>query len=113
VGPDALPDAERLVLETTRMLREDFLQQNAYHDVDAFCPIIKQKEMLHIILEFNNMGKDALNNGVSIDEIAVMKIKAVIARLKEYDNNKFKDYAKDVLKQMEKEFVKLKGDSNE
>jgi V/A-type H+/Na+-transporting ATPase subunit A len=113
VGPDALPDVERVVLETTRMLREDFLQQNAFHDVDAFCPIFKQKEMLHIILEFYKYALDALKSGVSIDEISTMKIKGVIGRLKEYDNNKFKDYSKDVLKQMEKEFSKLKGDSNE
>ena len=111
VGPDALPDAERLVLETTRMLREDFLQQNAYHEVDAFCPIVKQKEMLHIILQFNNLGKEALKKGVSIDDISTMKIKAVIARMKEQDNDKFKDYAKDVFKQMEKEFANLKGDA--
>ena len=37
VGPDALPDRERITLETTRMIREDFLQQNAYHEVDTYC----------------------------------------------------------------------------
>ncbi|MEA3559507.1 MAG: V-type ATP synthase subunit A, partial [Candidatus Thermoplasmatota archaeon] len=53
VGPDALPPSQQVTLETTRMLREDFLQQNAFHDVDSFCPELKQVEMLKVILYFN------------------------------------------------------------
>ena len=42
VGPDALPESEKLILEVTRMIREDFLQQSAYSDVDSYCPLDKQ-----------------------------------------------------------------------
>ena len=42
VGPDALPESEKAILEVTRMVREDFLQQSAFDEVDSFCPLEKQ-----------------------------------------------------------------------
>lgn len=42
MGPDALPESEKAILEVTRMIREDFLQQSAYSDTDSFCPLDKQ-----------------------------------------------------------------------
>ncbi|RMF06200.1 ATP synthase subunit A [Candidatus Woesearchaeota archaeon] len=109
VGPDALPDTERLVLEVTRMLREDFLQQNAYHEVDAFCPLTKQLAMLEIILSFYDRALKAMENGVSVDSIAGMKIKDVIARMKEHPNDTFEKYAKEIKSKMESEFSSLEG----
>ncbi len=63
VGPDALPEGEKAVLEVTRMIREDFLQQNAYSPVDAFCPLEKQYRMLKVILAFHDTGRRGHGTG--------------------------------------------------
>ncbi len=112
VGPDALPDNERLILEVTKLIREDFLQQNAYHEVDAFCPIEKQSMMLEIIMKFYELGIKALEKGIEVKEIAAMKIKDDIARMKEHDNNTFDKHYEELIKKMENEFDGM-GGSNE
>lgn len=108
VGPDALPDTERLVLEVTKMLREDFLQQNAYHDVDAYCPLKKQVLMLTLILKFYELGVEAMKKGTKITSINKMKIKNLIARMKEHDNKTFDKHYNDLLKKMKDEFKALR-----
>ena len=110
VGPDALPESERLVLEVTRIIREDFLQQNAYHPEDSFCPIAKQVAMLQIALAFYDMAIKALESGVSVERIAAMKIKDRIARLKEAKNATFEDTENKVMKEMREEFAALGGE---
>ncbi|MFH2028322.1 MAG: V-type ATP synthase subunit A, partial [Nanoarchaeota archaeon] len=111
----ALPDSERLVLEVTKLLREDFLQQNAYHDVDAFCSIKKQYLMLKLILEFYSLAQQSLESGTSIDAIPGMKIKDDIARMKEHPNDTFEKHYTDLLNKMKAEFKKINvsGDTNE
>lgn len=104
VGPDALPDSERLILEVTKMLREDFLQQNAFHDVDQYCPIEKQAQMLSLILHFHKLGEQALSQGVDVRKLAEMKIKDDIGRMKEHPNDSFSKHYKELLEKMEKEF---------
>ena len=63
VGPDALPENEKVILEITRMIREDFLQQSAYDEVDSFCPIEKQYWMLKVILGFYDAAADVMERG--------------------------------------------------
>jgi V/A-type H+-transporting ATPase subunit A len=82
VGPDALPEKERIVLEGARVIREDFLQQNAFHDVDTYCSASKQYKMLEVMLEFYEMATDAVSRGVAAKEIADLEVKDDIARLK-------------------------------
>jgi V/A-type H+-transporting ATPase subunit A len=82
VGPDALPEKERIVLEGARVIREDFLQQNAFHDVDTYCSASKQYKMLEVMLEFYDMATDAVSRGVAAKEIAELEVKDDIARLK-------------------------------
>jgi V/A-type H+-transporting ATPase subunit A len=83
VGPDALADEQKLVLAVTRMLREDFLQQSAYHEIDRFCPLPKAYWMLRIVLNFGRLATAALAGGVSLDNITGLPIVAEIARAKE------------------------------
>ncbi len=97
VGPDALPEEDKLVLDTTKSLREDFLQQNAYHEVDTFCDIKKQHLMLKTILDFHNLGAEAVNKGVKVNNITQIEVKERIARMKEV-----KEIEKEV-KEIEKE----------
>jgi V/A-type H+-transporting ATPase subunit A len=82
VGPDALPDSERLTIEVARMLKEDFLQQNAFHDVDSYCPPKKQNDMLKIILEFSDKMKELLVSGIEINRILELPIYEEVARMK-------------------------------
>ncbi len=82
VGPDALPEKERIVLEGARVIREDFLQQNAFHDVDTYCSADKQYKMLKLMLEFYDLANDAVARGVAARDIAELEVKDDIARLK-------------------------------
>ena len=69
VGKDALPEDQQLTLEVARYIREVFLQQDAFHDVDTYCDLNKQFEMLRLIRKFNDLAFDALDAGVPVDEI--------------------------------------------
>lgn len=103
VGPDALPESEKLIMETTRMLREDFLQQFAFHEVDAFCPMDKQIAMLDVILEFYRSSSEALDKGAALDDILKMPHRAEIARLKEVPNDEAVTFIKDLAERMRKD----------
>ena len=83
VGPDALPESEKAILEVTRMIREDFLQQSAYHEIDSFCPLEKQYLMLKVILNFYNRTSEAMNRGVALNKILKLPLKQEIGRMKE------------------------------
>jgi V/A-type H+-transporting ATPase subunit A len=83
VGPDALAETERAVLMATRMLREDFLQQSAYHDVDRFSTINKAYWMLKAILDYYHHTQAALEAGVSLDQVTALPVAVKIARMKE------------------------------
>jgi len=82
VGPDALPESEKVVLEVARMLREDFLQQFAFDEIDAYCPPKKAYLMLKVIMSFYDAAVGALNRGVSLNQILDMPIKDTIAGMK-------------------------------
>ena len=83
VGPDALPESEKAILEVTRMIREDFLQQSAYDKIDSFCPLEKQYWMLKVILTFYDRTSEAMGKGVSLNKIMKLPLKAEIGRMKE------------------------------
>jgi len=69
VGKDALPEDQQLTLEVARYIREVFLQQNAFHDVDTYCELEKQYEILRLIRKFNDLAFEALDAGVPVGEI--------------------------------------------
>lgn len=83
VGPDALPESEKAILEVTRMFREDFLQQSAYDKIDSFCPLEKQYWMLKVILTFYDRTSEAMGKGVSLNKIMKLPLKEEIGRMKE------------------------------
>jgi len=107
VGPDALPAREQALLETARSLREDFLQQNAFHDVDTYCPADKQYHMLRIILKFHHLATEAVDKGVSIDKIRKMKVKGDIAYMGRIPNEKYKEEFDKIEKALEDEISAL------
>jgi V/A-type H+/Na+-transporting ATPase subunit A len=83
VGPDALPESEKAILDVTRMIREDFLQQSAYSDTDSFCPVEKQYLMLKVIMEYYENVNVAMGKGVSLRQIQTLPLKAGIGRMKD------------------------------
>ncbi len=103
VGPDALPDRERITLETTRMIREDFLQQNAYHEVDTYCAPKKQYEMLKTIISYHENAEAALDRGAASADIITIPVKDDIGRMKYLPESEFdvkiKEIQADIVKQ--------------
>ncbi len=82
VGPDALSPVERITLEAATMLKEDYLQQNAFHDVDAFCEPKKQAIMLRNIFDIYDKMRTLFNNGVVLEDILANEIFDKIPRMK-------------------------------
>jgi len=108
VGPDALPEGERLLLECTRMIREDFLQQFAYDEVDTFCSLEKQLKMLTLILRFYDVTKELVASGIGVERIREMKARNEIARMKLIPEDKFASEAEGIGKMIEEEASKLR-----
>ncbi|MBU0762090.1 MAG: V-type ATP synthase subunit A [Candidatus Altiarchaeota archaeon] len=88
VGADALPHEERIILETAKMLREDFLQQDAFHEIDTHCPSKKQHDMLAVILSFHDRCIQALDSGVKLDDVVESPLREDIAKMKYIPSDK-------------------------
>lgn len=82
VGPDALPDTQRFILEVCTLFKNAFLQQNAYDKIDAYSTVQKQAKMLHIIVGFWKRGSEAIKNGVTLLKLRKMKVYQDIIRMK-------------------------------
>ena len=107
VGPDALPASDRVVLEGARVIREDFLQQNAYHEIDTFCPDAKQYRMLQIMIQFYNLMNEAVKKGIEFEKLQNLKIREVIARMATIPNEEWEQRFNKIEKDMEKEISAL------
>jgi len=103
VGPDALPPLDRIVLEGARIIREDFLQQNAYHEVDTYCPYKKQYEMLRIMLKFYHLMREAVEGGADVERLKELKAKDAIARMSKIPNEEWEEKFRKIEREMEKE----------
>jgi len=82
VGSDALPEEQRLVLEVARMIREFFLQQNAYHQVDTYSPLKRQYAYMSMIRKYSEMARKALSLEVPLDRIIALPCRADLGKLK-------------------------------
>lgn len=113
VGRDSLSDEDQMKLHTSKSIREDFLQQNAFHDVDTFCPLEKQFKMLDTILYFYDRGQEALVKGAYFSEIEELEVKENIARMKYLPNDELEklDEIKDKIDSQLKKLVEV-GDAD-
>lgn len=113
VGRDSLSDEDQMKLHTSKSIREDFLQQNAFHDVDTFCPLEKQFKMLDTILYFYDKGQEALVKGAYFSEIEELDVKESIARMKYLSNDELEklDEIKDKIDSQLKNLVGV-GDTD-
>ena len=96
IGPDALPDSEKATLEVARMIREDFLQQFAFDEIDAYCPIEKQYAILGVILTFADHVSEAMERGVMLQTIVDLPLKNEIAALKTTPHEEAMEKAKEL-----------------
>jgi V/A-type H+-transporting ATPase subunit A len=107
VGPDALPEKEQEILDTSRMIREDFLQQSAFHDVDTYTGLRKQYGMLKAIMKFHSRAVQALELGVLLKEIKQLEVRNEIARMKEINEGQFPEKIKKVYGKIDSEFDRI------
>lgn len=112
VGADALSYEDRLTLETAKMIREDFLHQNAFNDLDTYTSIAKQDKMLKSIYFYYNSCKNALSAGVNIKELLKLRAKEKIARAKYIEESKLKQFD-EINMQIESEINALKSQGEE
>ncbi len=82
VGAEAISAPDRMILETAKTIREDFLHQNAFHKVDTHASIEKQLEMLKMIIQFHEKGLEAIEKGVNTNEIFALSVREEVARAK-------------------------------
>jgi V/A-type H+-transporting ATPase subunit A len=82
IGIEALSSSERLVMESAKTIREDFLQQNAYDEVDTYTSLRKQYLLLKLVMALHNESKAALEAGADIVEIANSPVRAKVAKAK-------------------------------
>ena len=103
VGQDALSPADRLTMETAKMIREDFLQQNAFVDEDAYSSYAKQFRLLDIILQYDALCRDALNKGADMNGLFAIDAREKIGRAKMADAKTFESDYDAIAAQMKKE----------
>jgi V/A-type H+-transporting ATPase subunit A len=111
VGVDSLEFNDRLTLECARSIREDYLHQNAFDEIDTYASLNKQYGMLKAILTWYRLGQKALKANVSFYKITNMKILEKIGRMKYIRENEFENEFTKLMKDMDQEFQELtKGD---
>ena len=107
VGQDALSPDDRLTMETAKMIREDFLQQNAFVDEDAYSSYLKQYRLLDLVLKYDVFCRDALNRGADMNGLFAIDAREKIGRAKMADPNAFEKAYDDIEKQMQAEIEEV------
>lgn len=111
VGMDALAETDRLKLEVARAIREDYLHQNAFHEVDTYTPLKKQFIMMKLILDFYSLAKDAIEGGVAIEEIMALEERERMGRLKYVVEADCEKEFSDIVEKLRINLEKLKAEA--
>ena len=110
VGSDTLPDEQRLVLETARLLREGFLQQNSFDPIDAYSPVEKQIRMLGLILDFHRQAQRVIKMGALISSIHDLPVVNTLIRMKTLVENEDLSKLDDIQKEIDEQLQKLEAE---
>jgi len=105
VGPEALPEGDKLLLLIARMIREDFLQQSAYNEADSYCTPAKAGLILKTIMKFYELAQEMLNSGAGIESIRSSPMVYRISRMKDIPNEVFEQRVKELWSEMEQSLV--------
>ena len=103
VGMDALSPTDRLKMEAARSIREDFLHQNSFHEIDTYTPLRKQYLMMKLVLAFYEKSVDALNKGADMNALIVMPVREKIGRYKYTTDADIENEYKNVEEELDKE----------
>ncbi|MDD5037707.1 MAG: V-type ATP synthase subunit A [Dehalococcoidales bacterium] len=109
VGPEALPETDKLVLLVTRMIREDFLAQSAYHEIDTYCLPARAHLMLKTMLKFYELAQKMLNSGIAVNDIRSSPMVYRISRIKDIPNDVFEQRIKELWLEMESTLIPREG----
>ncbi len=107
IGYDALPEPEKGILDTARSIREDFLQQSAYDEVDTYSSIKKQYLMLTIILNFGKLESEAIKKGISSSKVGSLEVRKQISMMKWTREDQIDQLIKEIEINMKQQFDKL------
>jgi len=107
VGPDALSEGQRVVLEAARMIKEDFLMQHAYNPADSYCDKRKTYDMMRLIVGYYKLMQKAVDEGIPLQKIVDLPVKTEIGRMRLQSADKFDDFTKTIGQRMETEFQQL------
>ena len=107
VGYDALPEPEKGILDTARSIREDYLQQSAFDEVDTYTSIKKQYQMLQYILKFGRMESDAIKNGSSAAKVSSLESRGMIPKMKWTKEEELEQLINDLKSKMNQDFDNL------
>ena len=107
VGQDSLSAGDRLTLETAKMIREDFLQQNAFVDVDNYSEYVRQARMLELILGCDALSRSAIENGAEFNRLTRIEAKERIARAKSIPINEYLGAYEKIEKDMAEQINKI------
>ena len=107
VGMDALSAPDRLKLEAARSIREDFLHQDAFHEIDTYTPLEKQYTMMKLVLDYYSESVGALGRGVSVEKLVSLPVRERIGRFKYVPADRMEQEYKDIIQTMKKEIQSL------
>ena len=107
VGKDSLSPNDQLTLETAKMVREDFLQQNAFMDVDSYSSHDRQMRMLAMILDFDKLARDAIGKGAPLAPMLDIPAKEKIGRAKFVEADKYVQEYAAIAEEMEREIAEI------
>ena len=109
VGMDALSAGDRLKMEAARSIREDFLHQNSFHEVDTYSSLKKQYLLMKLVLAYYDHGVEALKQGASIQDLVKLEVREKIGRFKYTLEDKLDEEYKNIMDQLAKETSNVLG----
>jgi len=112
VGYDALPEPEKGILDTARSIREDYLQQSAFDEVDTYTSIQKQHKMLSTILEFGKKEADVIKKGSTSAKVGALESRGMIPKMKWTKEEELEKLLNDINSKMKQEFDTLSKESS-
>jgi V/A-type H+-transporting ATPase subunit A len=104
---DALSAPDRLKMEAARSIREDFLHQDAFHEVDTYTSLKKQHMMMQLVLDFYNISLKALDQGADVEKLVAMDTREAIGRFKYTEEDKLEGAYKKILDDLNGEVQKI------
>ena len=113
VGKDALSPADQLTLEVARMVREDFLQQNAFADVDSFSSYDRQEKLLAMVLRYDRLCREAISKGAPVAKLFAVPSREKIGRAKSVPAEEYQQVYQQISAEMEQEITAIAEEGGE